>query len=465
MSRSDLLLVNIGRGNPTLPPPGYVSTTYLFPGGAEHTTSLAGLALWRWLAETGREPKSVLVACTEAAWEDKAAVVTEEAQRLGLDVGRLATPVHLELPRTLDDVWAVLPPLERWIDAHLNGQHAPVVHVDVTHAYRAIPIAHTWMLLYLQRSEKAAVGVVGYGAYDPESPDRTPFLDLSHLMRMADWAAAARDLAKAGDARELGRLVEEEEELRRGERVADGGLPREAAASFSALRRVARAATATGRFFPAGLPLELGIETAQALGQLTPDEAAQAARAVVPGVESAARRLCEEARGFAMSGQLARKDPKRSLVLDAAEIERQLRLVEVWLGRNAVGQAARALREAVVNRLLLEWGAAPGEWLERSCRERAEGALNELRPSHEAELALGSHPTTETSALGRIWDALCRARNSFAHAAMQPDKVNVDEDGNRVFRLLDELRELCEKPRAWPKDPGRHGHSASEVTE
>jgi hypothetical protein len=209
---------------------------------------------------------------------------------------------------------------------------------------------------------------------------------------------------------------------------------------------------AIGRHFPAGLPLELGIEVGAALRRVRPGDVRGAAEAVFPGAESMCERVESAAREVAIPGPSGR-DPKRRLQLDEAEIQRQLRLVELWLRRGSLGQGLRALREALVNRVLLAWGSKAGEWLERERRVRAERALDLLRPAAGGGTAAPQAVTGAEQELGALWDRVCGERNPLAHAGMQPANVAVDATQRRLGELLAEARRLAADPLAWPAQP------------
>ncbi len=405
-----LLIINLGRGS-------YEGTTYVLPDETHVSTLIAGLALWKWLETNGQSPASVVFACTGVAWHDRSSLIEEEVGRLGLPGERLAPTIELEMPRTLDAIWGLLPPLEKWIkESAADGGEPPVLHVDLTHAFRAIPLAHTWLALYLQRRGFVTHGVWGYGAFDPNAKELTPYLDLSHLLQLAEWAEAVRAFRDRLDTSAVASLLDPQERSARRAAVAAGSKPP------GQLSAVVRAAKAAGEPFRAGLPLEVGLAAREHLGSTTSAAVRDAAAGLGLGhVAPLAEELFQELQRLAVVA-VAKSGAKRQLALEEAEIQRQLRVVKAFARVGMVDAALRALRELIVNRVLLAWGSGGASWLERPLRERAERRL--------AALALKPAPrplSPEEEDLAVLWRELRSRRNPLAHAGMQGDTVNPGE--------------------------------------
>ncbi len=435
------LLINLGKGNPASPT-GYDLTTYVFPDGtAVAGSSIAGLALWRWLIDRGASPSSVVFACTAAAWRDKRGAVEAEIERLHLPTDCLAATIELEVPRALDKVWDVLPPIERWLSEMGAAPGRPVrLHLDLTHAYRAIPIAHTWMALYLERRGLATPGVWAYAAF--EKGDReTPVIDLSHLLELAQWAAAVARFRERLDAGELASLLKGQSRKAREVAWGHGRPAQDEVDAHGIVGKLVSAAAAAGRHFPANLPLELGLAVGQSLHGVRTEALDSATGMVFPQHKALLKDLLGTLETLAMP--VARRDqPKSELLLDGAEIQRELSLAERWHAAGDVGAALRALRELLVNRVLLAWRCSPGDWLLRAWRERAQAALfAQGKGSREA-------PGADTP-VGRLWDSTCSARNPYSHCAMEERRMDPDAQASEVGEKLSKLRELLNDPGCW----------------
>ncbi len=408
--KKHLLIINLGTGK-------YTPTTYVFPDETRVPTPIAGLALWKWLETIGQSPTSVVFACTGVAWRDRSPLVEKELEELGLPAERLAPTIELEVPRSLDAMWGLLPPLEKWIkESAGDGGEPPVVHFDLSHAFRAIPLAHTWLALYLERRGLVTHGVWGYGAFDQNAPELTPYLDLSHLLELAEWAEAVRAFRDRLDTSAVASLLDPQERSARRAVAAAGAKPP------GQLSAVVRAAKAVGEPFRAGLPLEVGITAREYLGATTAAAVREAAAGLGLGhVAPLAEELFQELQRLAV-GAVAKTGAKRRLALDETEIQRQVRVVKAFARVGMVDAALRALRELIVNRVLLAWGSQEGSWLQRELRERAERRL--------AALALKPAPrplSPEEEDLAALWRELRNRRNPLAHAGMQGDTVNPGE--------------------------------------
>jgi len=443
---TELLMINLGKGTPgQYGPLGYQETPYVFPDGTSYTTRLAGLALWSWLRGTEHPPASVRFAATREVWEEKRPLLPDEVRARGLDWEKVGEPLFVDLPRAADDLWSFLPDLEAWVSPHRDGEEPPVLHVDLTHAYRAIPIAQPWLALYLERLGLAEVGVLGYGAFVP-GEDTTPYIDTGHVMILAEWAAGVRDFETYGRAGTLSHLIREKEKAWR-DLVYRRRTHEERAAALDRLQTLVRAAEAMERSLPAGLPIELGLDVRRVLGDSESGEVASGVEELLPGTGPLAEKLHRAADRFAWAERIPARGSKGDrAVLTHREVDRQLDLVSYWGKLGAIGDALRGLRELMVNRVLLAHGVTRG-WLERKNREAAEKDLNDLRPQKN-DPTFGNLPDDLRQLIG-LWDEVCNARNAFAHAGMQPDVVDVEAAQERLGGFVERYRALPDDDSLW----------------
>lgn len=420
------LVLNLGRVKPEQEEFGYANTTYLMPDGSRFETSLAGFALWRWLTQTDRAPSWVLVPITDEVRE-KGELLCQRAKEQGLPGAENLELVTIAMPRSHQDLWRMVEAVEAWV-ARIATQGSVVLHLDLTHAFRAIPLAQLWIALYLQETGLVRIGVCGYGAFAWERPKETPYLDLSHLLELARWARAVRAFRDRFDTGELAELLRTEEEAQRRAMVGSGIRPN------GGLRRVVQAAQKAAPLFAAGLPLELGIAVREAMGNLTPDALREEVSARFPAHRGVVEPLFEKLDELSVRNA-ARRDPKRSLEADQTELTRQLNLVKLWNRFSMVSQALLALRELIVTRVLVARGEK--EWLNKEVREKAESALNVLCDEPSRPLS------REEEQLRRLWRNLRDTRNTLAHAGMRVDTVNVANVRNRLAELIQGYERLA----------------------
>lgn len=418
----NLLVVNLGLGADRWGPLGYAATTYLMPDGARYPTPLGFVALWKWLEATGRPLTAVVFACTKEAWEKRHDAVRKHVAELGLNPDTIEKPIFLVLPERVQDVWDMVAPLENWVVKH-GTLATPVLHIDLTHAFRAIPLAHLLIVLYLQERGLIHVGVCGYGAFQEGKQETTPYLDLSHLFHLARWAQAVRAFRERFDTAGLAALLEHYEKEARHEIAQAGSIPP------PEVRRVVNAARQAGPYFAAGLPLELGMEVRETLGDTTRENLKKTAEQLFPAHRNLLLDLFDFLKPLAPA-HVAKSEPKAHMVLNAGELKRQIRVVHLLIQAGLPERALLVMRETVINRLLL--ACCPEKWLERSVREAAEALLNNVLRQEPPPITV----TDELAKVRSIWNKIANLRNPLAHAGMQKENVNLDRLTSKVTELV-----------------------------
>ncbi|MGD7654459.1 MAG: TIGR02221 family CRISPR-associated protein [Verrucomicrobiales bacterium] len=82
-----------------------------------------------------------------------------------------------------------------------------VLHVDVTHGFRSLPILSLIALNYLRTTRDVTLGGIHYGAFEAKSNEVTPVFDLSPFLALLDWTAAADQFLATGSASRLGSML------------------------------------------------------------------------------------------------------------------------------------------------------------------------------------------------------------------------------------------------------------------
>lgn len=83
------------------------------------------------------------------------------------------------------------------------------LHLDVTHAFRHLPMIGLMGALYLRLLRRISIQRIWYGAYDPDTGSSTVH-DLAGLLRIADWLQALSIYDQKGDYSALANLLEGE---------------------------------------------------------------------------------------------------------------------------------------------------------------------------------------------------------------------------------------------------------------
>jgi CRISPR-associated Csx2 family protein len=196
---------------------GYRKTAYRFPDGETQEPS----AFFGWpLARRLRPERLVVLGTAGSMWDhlfeaDFAAGSEHEEVLIALMQAvedRVVTPALLApleplLARRLDaEVRLVLIPyaredqeqveLLRILDAHVA--RGEVLDLDVTHAFRHLPMIALMGALYLGKVKGVRIRHIWYGAYDPDT-GLAPVHDLAGLIRVADWVGAFSAYDQGGD--------------------------------------------------------------------------------------------------------------------------------------------------------------------------------------------------------------------------------------------------------------------------
>lgn len=221
------LISFLGRGNPPDKGKRYRKTTYNFGPGQRHTTEFFGLGLARQIKPDrllilgttgsmwdvllfslglGQEHDEALLALTESADADR--TTQQELDHLVPMVSEsLKLPVKLRLIPYGRDLTEQLDILTIMASHFAPGQKASL---DVTHGLRHLPMLAQLSALYLRSAVKVDIQGIYYGALDMTQDGLTPVMNLSGLLRIADWVGALQTFDKDGDYSVFADLLEQE---------------------------------------------------------------------------------------------------------------------------------------------------------------------------------------------------------------------------------------------------------------
>jgi CRISPR-associated Csx2 family protein len=349
-------------------------------------------------------------------------LLTDEAREKHWD-GFRAEVTALEIEVAAERIPAGRSETEIWevfsgVDCALRG--AGEVVLDVTHAFRSLPLVLFGSLTYLAALRDFRVRGVYYGAWEARAGDEAPLLDLTPLPALLQWSYGARAFRETGNVRWLAELLRETKAL----------LFRRAAAS-RALGRLEAAFQVLGWTIPTGLPLESGIHARKGLDAL---DSIRTDRPELTPLRPLVDELRETLEAIAIP---SRTESKSAIALDTPEMSRQLRLARLYHRWGLDDRALLLLREWIVSRTLLAAGRG-GKWLDyggaRRPVERAITALVERR-----RLA-GREDAPDQSPLRSLWSRIADRRNRVAHAGIGPEMVNPVADVVKQLLLECELR-------------------------
>ena len=346
-------------------------------------------------------------------------------------LGDLVEPVDIPEGKSEAELWEIF---DRVASSVEEGE---TVLLDITHAFRSIPMIVFAVAAYLRRTKRVTIERIIYGAYEAREPyheppkptDRAPIFDLTPLLDLLDWLGGAEFLLRRSDAILLAeRLQSVHRQAWRSRK--DDDLP----------RRLQTVATKLRAF-------------SQALHLARPRDVMRHARELLPLLEKTASEAGRWAKPFAIileqvrseTAKLAYNAPDR---LDRENLRKQLALIEHFLDKGLLAQAILLAREWIVSWVALQRG--DGDWLDKDYREREiEGALGaaarRLRePNTEVPEWFDRLP--KSGEVAQAWDRITQLRNDLAHCGMRKDAASIqrveqrtDEVPHRLQALLNDV--------------------------
>jgi len=342
-------------------------------------------------------------------------------------LGTLLEAVEIPEGRAEADLWAIF---DRVASVVNDGD---TILLDVTHAFRSIPMIVLTVAAYLRRTKNVTVERIFYGAYEarepprnpPQPEDRAPVFDLTPLLDLLDWLAGAEALLERGDAQTLAERMEQTHRR----------LWRDRSAKPEHLYKVARKLQNLSRAIHLSRPVDV-MRTAHELLFLldkAQDEFRRWAQPFAVIVEKVRNEVTP----------LAYEEPQR---LDVENLRKQLALVKYYLEKGLTVQAITLAREWVVSWAVLQ--RRQGDWRDRDQRKKAEKALGAAvqrwcqGKSGEVPKWFARLPMAQTAA--EVWDWLTQLRNDVAHCGMTTQAAPAESIDQRSREIPGRLQALLD---------------------
>ncbi|GIV16457.1 MAG: hypothetical protein KatS3mg022_1892 [Armatimonadota bacterium] len=334
-----------------------------------------------------------------------------------------ARAVRIPDGRTEQEIWEIFEKVVGQVHQH------DVVVLDVTHAFRSLPMLLTVAAAFLRAVREVRVEHIFYAPSEREQREST-VMDLILLLHWMDWMEAVRRFRETGDARWIGDTLTQTHDTLR--------------------------ATATGE--PRSLKKagkELG-NLAQALHLARPIEVAQVAtrlRAILP---EASQEVTKWVKPFSLlvdkvtqqTSQLSYEQPQ---TLNRNNLQTQLDLIHQLLQYGLTMQAVQAAREWLIN-WAIWYKAGRGslqkdDWLSDKSRNSAENDLNSaFRPdANKAVVPEWLREPELHKVLQQLWPGLCNLRNDIAHCGMRLQPLcakDLQGQSEEYLRMLEEVMNL-----------------------
>lgn len=343
-------------------------------------------------------------------------------------LGEIVEPVEIPEGRSEAELWEIF---DRVVSTVNEGDK---IVLDITHAFRSIPMLVLTIAAYLRRTKGVIVEYIVYGAYEARKPfnnppnpeDRAPIFDLTQLLDLLDWLSGAEFLFKRSDATLLAERLRNTHQRAWQGRSPNDDLPR-------CMQNVASKLQSFS----------------QALQLARPRDAMQYAHDLLSLLDNATTEVKRWARPFAVILEQIRSEATKFACdkpeyLDKDNLNKQLAIIEYFFEKGLLIQAVLLAREWLVNWTALQHG--DGDWLDRNYREQILEktlgvAAKECWDSH-SNVPEWFNKLTNSDEVAILWDKLANLRNDLAHCGMRRDVANIQNIEKRTREILKHLSGL-----------------------
>ena len=395
--------------------------------GKKATAGLTPLALVQ-LLDKKQLPNHVVALVTQGAKRE-----TWQRFRAGICQTLKFSPEIVEIPdgNNRDEIRQILESVAKRIPEGAD------LTLDVTQGFRHFPFIFYALVLYL----KSLRGVTIRGAYYGmiEGPPRDapkPIIDLQPLLELPEWFHAVQMFRDQGTTKPMAQLLqpladmlnaETSELFKRGDTEAGKKLSGQAKQIKNSVDWLKAYAFA----YESALPLELGKASKGLIDSI--EKSTTVDSVGLPPLFAELNASIATAAEKSAFGKRPRNagDWKRTVVLNADELERQARMIDIYLDRDQLSLGVGLMREWVVSWAIWKSGnkADIEKWLNhREVRlqyERRLGAIGAFARTP----AFSTTITPEQKAFGAFWDQLGEAlRNRLHHHAMRVEALEQRPD-------------------------------------
>ena len=403
------------------------------------TALLAPLALVK-LLDPSQRPNRVVAAVTQEA-KDKTWKTFHEGikQVLGFE------PELVQIPSgsSRDEIRLILEKVARCVPENSE------LTLDVTQGLRHFPFIFYALVLYLTSLRGVKVRGAYYGMMESSRRDGAkPIVDLRPLLELPEWFHAVRMFRDQGTTLPIADLLEplgrrlkkETAELFKADNHAEG---RERNAQVKQVKDAVDWLGKCSFAYEAALPLELG-RASRLLHDSIKNLAPMKFDAIPPLAKELTDTIASVAEDAALADDLARKggewkkEVQKEAPLDAAELERQAKMIDWYVERDQLPLEVGLMREWVVSWAIWKSGKTEETkcWLNstkcgvRGRYERRLGAIG----AFAGDEASRSTITPEQKEFGNFWNQLTDLRNALHHHGMRESEVK------KLHKVLESVR-------------------------
>ncbi len=364
-------------------------------------------------------------------------------------LGDKLKPVSIPEGRSEAELWEIFGQVA---DAVGAGE---TVILDITHAFRSIPLIVFNVAAYLRRTKNVTIEHILYGAFEarepfrtpPQPEDRVPVFDLAPLLELLDWTSGAEALLKRGDAGLIAEKIIETHQ-----RLWTKGA--ETLQKPTKLKLLGQKLQNLSKALHLSRPREVMPLSAELVSLLS--DAREEFHQWAKPFALIADQIRQELEGFAFgtSDELSRQS-----------LEKQLQLVEYYLQKGLIVQAVALAREWVVNWVALH--CKEGDWRDAHFREKKlEATLNAAArrsQGKQEELPPWWNALPLADRCAELWDWLGDLRNDLAHCGMRTKAAGIESISSRAKEIPERLRALLEHAGAHSLRGGRRVLDLSQL--
>ncbi len=380
--------------------------TYTLDGLRSVEAPLTPLALMTLLEESSRPNRVIaLVTCGAReiwnAFRDGIAEIGLKAERVEIPDGVTAD----EIGKIIDVVGSRIPE-----ECDLT--------LDVTQGFRHFPFILYALAIYLSTLRDVTIRGAYYGLVEGRKPGDppAPIIDLKSLIVLPELFYAVRVFRQSGLTDPLARILEVERRT----------LP--AGPTSGRLKTLQGCLEQVSFSYESGLPLELGRVAYSLMARLGGDAIGLIGGGLPLQAEVSAL-LCDSLQAISFTEKPhASGDWKTGVELSGEELERESRLIDMFLTRNQYALALGLMREWVVSLGVLQSGTSA--WLRKKTRLAIERRLGALSKLVERKLGLSE----QQQWWGQFWNELGETRNKFHHHGMAQEEVKAE--GNKLLHRV-----------------------------
>ena len=391
-----------------------IETTYQC-GDRTATASLTPLALVQ-LLDPSQRPNRVVAMVTEGAKDE-----TWEPFKNGIYKSLNFEPQPISIPDGISDM-EVRQILEKVAQEIPEGAE---LTLDVTQGMRHFPFIFYALVLYLTSLRGVKVRGAYYGMIEGTSQDAPrPIIDLQPLLALPEWFHAVRVFRDQGTTSAMAQLLEPLAEKLKQEtgaqfKAGDKNAGQKSSAQLKQVKDVVDLLEKHAFAYESALPLELGKASLHLIDPIK-KIADMDTSSLPPLFAELTGTIAGVAEKAAFANPIPRKGEwKQNIPLDENELNRQARMIDLYLDRDQLPLAVGLMREWVVSWFIMRGSNQPRDWLKRSVRQKYERKLSALGAFERDPLV-----TPEQRDFGNFWNLLTQQlRNALHHHAMREDAL------------------------------------------